>query len=940
MTTTETASEGTSEGEPPLVERARLLEQWDDLRAATVADGSGRLLLWEGRPGAGKSRLAAEALERAAADGWKVLRAAGGELESQHDFTVVRQALALRDAHDPEVHPGDEAALLHDAFWTLADLTDGGPVALLVDDAHWADALSLAWLAHVARRLDELPIVVLLTARPGGPASIDRLALSGVRVAVERLSVAGARSLVEWQWPDREPTVAFVEACHSATGGTPFLLLELLRALRAAGIEPDDAGATHAVEVTPERVRAWVAVRLDGLGAEACALAQAAALLEPGSPLARIARVADVAQASALPLAGVLAREAILRPPPDTHLVHPLVRAAVRCTIDASALDAMRRRTSDALAQEHATADQVALPLVDAVPSADRVVLDRLVAGAVRALERGLPDLEVRLLERAEREGCPLEAPERAALLRMLGAAVARTGGDGADRWFLAAAEVEPDAVLRARDSLSLGRARFARGEFEAALEAFAVGQAVSEGVGDVELDLELEAGWASSVVFTPLAREPDSQARLRRLVSRSGQPATSAERIAMAHMAGLEMLMAGNAASTRELVDAAWGGGALLAAAGPEEPALWAVTAAAFGLGDLDLVVEVADATEAAATHLGAPLARAAACCVRSFARYQRGELAACIEDCEVSLRLGSTADGTNRGTFLPVAVGTLARALLATGDLAAARAMVDLDADHEAVWSRQLTFVPILAARAELLQAGGDASGALEAWLSVGAHERGLIGRDLNSAYMGGWRFGAVDALLALGRRGEAGELADEELAASQAWGQARGVARATRARATVDGPAGLEDLERAVAQFAAAGLRLDEAAARIAHGAQLRAAGRRTDALAVLREGLDRADRIGARVLADRAREELLVLGARPRRQRTAGVAALTATERRVAMLVAEGRTNREVAEHLVVTMHAIRYHLRNVYAKLGLSERDGLAEALRSGGAVDE
>ena len=109
-------------------------------------------------------------------------------------------------------------------------------------------------------------------------------------------------------------------------------------------------------------------------------------------------------------------------------------------------------------------------------------------------------------------------------------------------------------------------------------------------------------------------------------------------------------------------------------------------------------------------------------------------------------------------------------------------------------------------------------------------------------------------------------------------------------------------------------------------------LRAAGRRSDAQVRLREALDRADRIEFDLLAERAREELQVLGARPRRARTSGVRSLTATERRVARMAAEGLTNREIAERLFVTIHAIRFHLRNSYAKLQVSQRQELPLAL--------
>lgn len=92
------------------------------------------------------------------------------------------------------------------------------------------------------------------------------------------------------------------------------------------------------------------------------------------------------------------------------------------------------------------------------------------------------------------------------------------------------------------------------------------------------------------------------------------------------------------------------------------------------------------------------------------------------------------------------------------------------------------------------------------------------------------------------------------------------------------------------------------------------------------------IDLADRCGALLLADRARETLVAAGARPRRARATGVGALTPAELRKARMAAAGRTNREIAEDLVVTIKAVKFHLGNAYRKLGVSSREDLPAAL--------
>ena len=115
----------------------------------------------------------------------------------------------------------------------------------------------------------------------------------------------------------------------------------------------------------------------------------------------------------------------------------------------------------------------------------------------------------------------------------------------------------------------------------------------------------------------------------------------------------------------------------------------------------------------------------------------------------------------------------------------------------------------------------------------------------------------------------------------------------------------------------------------------GAALRRDGQRAAARDPLARALDLAARCGARPVAARAREELRAAGARPRRPWRTGVDALTPSELRVARLAAEGRTNREIAYELYVTLKAVEGHLARAYAKLGIEGRSQLARALGPG-----
>jgi DNA-binding CsgD family transcriptional regulator len=227
--------------------------------------------------------------------------------------------------------------------------------------------------------------------------------------------------------------------------------------------------------------------------------------------------------------------------------------------------------------------------------------------------------------------------------------------------------------------------------------------------------------------------------------------------------------------------------------------------------------------------------------------------------------------------------------------------------------------------------LLAEADPAGAAEELLAFGAAARAGAYEDREAP----WRSWAALALSAAGAGTDAIALAEEQLRIASAWApSARGAA--LRVRAVVGAPADAETLlEESVGLLAESGRRLEHARALVDHGVALRRAGRRRDARARLESGLDLAARCEAAPLVHRAREELLILGSRPRRMMFSGVESLTATERRVADMAAGGMTNREIAQASFVTLKTVEVHLSQCYRKLGIGSRRQLAEALDAG-----
>ena len=158
---------------------------------------------WSSRaaPGIGKTRLLAEVRALAQAGDFEVLSARGGELEGEFAFGIVRQLFeAPLAAATPELR-GDlfagaaalsaslfasaptsastggvesSFAMLHGLYWLTANFASLRPTLLVVDDLHWSDEPSLRWLHYLSRRLEGLPVLLLLGTRPPEQANLPR----------------------------------------------------------------------------------------------------------------------------------------------------------------------------------------------------------------------------------------------------------------------------------------------------------------------------------------------------------------------------------------------------------------------------------------------------------------------------------------------------------------------------------------------------------------------------------------------------------------------------------------------------------------------------------------------------------------------------------------------------------------------------------------------
>jgi DNA-binding CsgD family transcriptional regulator len=265
----------------------------------------------------------------------------------------------------------------------------------------------------------------------------------------------------------------------------------------------------------------------------------------------------------------------------------------------------------------------------------------------------------------------------------------------------------------------------------------------------------------------------------------------------------------------------------------------------------------------------------------------------------------------------------------LIERGELEEAEAELER---HGAVGSPIVSYIDNMLSwtRGRLLLAQGRSHEAADELLACGQRQEAW---EVRSPAMLPWRSSAAEALVMAGEPAKALELAREELALARSVRTRRAIGIALRAAAiATEGDEQIALLVEAADVLEQSPARLEHARALTDLGAALRRSNRRADARAALERGLDMAHTCGATALVDRAHSELLAAGSRPRRLALEGRDALTPSERRVAEFAADGRTNKEVAQALFITVKTVEMHLARAYRKLGIGSRAELRASL--------
>ncbi|GAC1611790.1 MAG: hypothetical protein NVS3B26_28150 [Mycobacteriales bacterium] len=609
--------------------------------------------------------------------------------------------------------------------------------------------------------------------------------------------------------------------------------------------------------------------------------------------------------------AHLLARERPLR------FVHPLVQSALYRHMPSGLQSRRHRETARLLSLAGAPPDEVARHLLRCLPARDPWVLERLRSAGLRALENGAPDVATAFLRRAMEEE-PTTDPELALRLGLAESLVR----DGAAIGHLQQAfDFATTAVQRASAALPLARLLAYRRRYAEALAVVDAALAtVHPAERETRLKLSAERLWLLESSDVPGADFVTAAEALARGLTGK----THGERLALAHLGAARLFAGASQEEVRALVCQALGEGRLLREEGPDSPSWLYAASLLWVVGDYTAAEHEMLRGEQVAFDRGsvAPLVQIHG--ARAWLSWEIGELdrAEGLARDALGRTRGPGSTGARYATSCLVTVLTERGALMEAATTLSAAPMTTTQMDRfDAL---------LLHARAELKLAEGDDSGGVADLLAVG---RWCDSRSINSPGEWAWRTDVAPALARIGDTALARTLAHEEVQRARRFGVPRPLGRALHAQALVGDPKErLPLLNEAVAVLSSSPARLATAKALVHLGVTFRTQGQVKQAQAAFRSALDLAASCGAALVAEDVRRLLIATGARPRRTALIGPESLTASEREVALLAADGHSNREIAERLYVSVKAVEKHLRNAYNKLGIDRRTELSAAL--------
>ncbi|MEV6441836.1 AAA family ATPase [Amycolatopsis sp. NPDC051716] len=911
-----------------------------------VLGGTAASAVLAGEFGMGKSAVLRTAGALAANAGFTVATATGSRLESHLAGGLVRQ---LADALDgPEAPPrppvaelcgsaGESEAL--DLFFRIVrDAAERGPLFLGIDNIHLADAWSMRCLAYLRSRVLDRPVLLVLTSVIGYPphrevALLDMVGSTPVTITLNGLGDAAAAEILSLAPGE------LASACREATGGNP-VLLQALRPRLLPGADPHELGSSLIGQVLTTRVQEFP---------HAPAILHAAAILGEDAGFDLLARLAGVDELDALQAIDTLVRLHVLNNSDQPTLTYSFVRNSLLKDMPQTTRAVNHSRAAKLLTEAGAPPERVAAHLLEATSIRIPWAVDVLRLSARDAVFSGRSELAARHLRRALEER--LTSGRRMAVLLQLAHAEFQFDPPGAAKRVREAVDTvgnrETAAYIATAMLLSLCGGQDARlgisaaGQIAARLDAGGpdavwpllcmtyLAEAGSR-LGPPPEFRDFEEQWAP---LTDPAAQRSRSALLALDAVRSGESAPDAVghfADALSQAGAPPRAGAPDTRSPRELDQAGAPPRALNGDDGGELfEQHYFFTLATAVLADepahVDRLCRVLDVErepwDVHVPHGALPTL------ARGIALQASGDLQRASVHFESLLRRFDERGGT---TTCPVGVLCAAKLVECWVDLGRFEAATSLLDRMDFVASQGLfTHTYLLYARGRLRVATGYTRFGFEDLLSCG---RRLAHHGMRFPGFVPWRAHAARAALALGQTDDAARLAEEDINASARWGAARplGTALTTLGLVREDDEAE-RALQKAITTLRSSPARLQLATALTELGTLQSRHGQSEKAIETLRQAVELSEQCGARPLARRAAEELRSSrrALTPAKDNEHG---LTRQENRIAVMAAQGLTNREIATALHLTRRTVELHLSGAYRKLGIPGRAELGGAL--------
>lgn len=924
----------------PLMGRTRELHALEGL-LDDAAEGNTRVLLLEGEPGIGKTRLLSEAIASATHRGFRVLKGAGEELEHDRPFGPLLEALDL-NGHPPQLPgpqdpsrsgdlppprgPDARFRLIERILTRVESLALRGPVLTVLDDLQWADAGTLAAIRRLATDLLGLPLALLSAFRSGHRGVeldhlLNRLTADGALhfhlgpLVHESIDELAAAELGATPGPRLRE---LLRAC----GGNPFFAVELLAALRDEGsIDIREGQAEVAIAAIPPSLRLVVLRRLSHYPAEMAEILRMTSVLGTSFSVPDLCAFlrrepTDVAR----PLEDALRAGFLEETGERLAFRHDLVREAVYEDIPTPVRKGLHLQAGRALGGAGAPALKVAPHLALGAERGDHDAVTWLRRAARDAAARD-PGASAMILEHAL--NLCVDLPERLDLRTELLRVLLWAGRFGelevSGKEMLAEGGLDSRAQAFAR--MAMSQALTFEGRFAEALEQIL---AIDEGLLQ-DPDRAFMLAYRSQLLIPAGDLE--------------GATARAQEARQMSEAGGwwLTMCAALHALSVVAYSQGRWGEAAELVRQGMAvqdrdptgESAFWPLRLQAFVFYQADLLEEgisVAAVGRRSSEERGLAWALHLYDSMLAWGQFYAGEWDDAVAHAETAMRV---AEETGSGAAIVLTQAILANIALHRGEFQQADLALQAVERHVAASGLvQYQLQRAMWVAALLAEARGDVEGA---YARLRAATEPLLG----SAWVGEVRDLGPDAVrlaLAHGDRDLARSITEtvEALASGEAVPSAEGAALRCRGLLEADHETLIRSVEayRRSPRLLDLALACEEAADALAHS------GRIPEADPLLTEALDIYERLDAVRLSARAAHALRRLGVRrgrrgPRRRPATGWGSLSPSEQKVAALAAEGLTNPEIAERLFISRHTVGTHLRHVFEKLGLSSRVELA-----------